>query len=240
MRIMIKTVIVEDDPMVAEINRRYLEKIPGFELVEVASSVEAVTPILNSKKVDLILLDIHMPGENGWSLLSNIRGMGVAIDVIVITASCEKESIKKGLRFGVADYLIKPFEFERFQKALLSYRKEQIMINEQEKLTQMEVDQFLLYNKQPIAEFDLPKGLTKNTLKKVWTKVKEKGEIPFSTEELACNVGISRVSMRKYVSFLADIQLLETEAVYGTVGRPIYMHRLANCNSKLIESYLTS
>jgi two-component system, CitB family, response regulator MalR len=46
---MIKTVIVEDDPMVAEINRRYLEQIEGFELVEMAGTIEAALFILEKK-----------------------------------------------------------------------------------------------------------------------------------------------------------------------------------------------
>lgn len=237
---MIKTVIVEDDPMVAEINRRYLKQIEGYELVGIASSVETAISILNSEKVDLILLDIHMPGDNGWSLLSTIRGVGIAIDVIVITASCDKESIKKGLRFGAVDYLIKPFEFDRFLASLLSYRKEQMMMNEQEKLNQIDLDQFLLHKEQMVPEgCDLPKGLTKSTLIKVWKQVSEMGNRSFSTEELACMVGISRVSMRKYVIFLAEIQILGTEVVYGTVGRPVYMHHVANLNNDEVLRYIS-
>ncbi|PLS03423.1 response regulator [Neobacillus cucumis] len=236
---MTKTVIVEDDPMVAEINRRYLEQIDGIELVAIAGSVEEALPILKENQVDLILLDIHMPGDNGWSLLSKIRGLGTEIDVIIITASCDKESIKKGLRFGAVDYLIKPFEFERFQSALLSYKKDQMMMNEQERINQMELDLLLLHKEQITPEgYDLPKGLTKSTLCKVWRQVLEMGRTPFSTEELACKVGISRVSMRKYVMFLADIHALETEVVYGTIGRPVYMHKAAIVGSNIIDHYI--
>ncbi|MCL6571895.1 MAG: response regulator [Bacillus sp. (in: Bacteria)] len=237
---MIKTVIVEDDPMVAEINCRYLDHIEGFELVGIAASVESAILILDSEKVDLILLDIHLPGENGWSLLSTIRGVGIAIDVIVITASCDKESIKKGLRLGVVDYLIKPFELERFQEALQSYRKEQMIINDQEKMNQIDLDQFLLHKEQRDSSgYELPKGLTKNTLIKVWDQVSTMGKQSFSTEELACMVGISRVSMRKYVSFLTEIQILETEVVYGTVGRPVYMYHVANLNNDEVMKYIS-
>ncbi|WP_248892482.1 response regulator [Bacillus methanolicus] len=87
---MIKTIIVEDDPMVAEFNRRYLEKIDGFELVGMFSTVENAFPIIEKQPIDLILLDIYMPGENGWSLLSKIRSLGKGIDVILITAACDK------------------------------------------------------------------------------------------------------------------------------------------------------
>jgi CitB family two-component system response regulator MalR len=234
---MIKTVIVEDDPMVAEINRRYLEQIEGFELVGLAGTIEAALLILEKKKVDLLLLDIHMPGENGWDLMSKIRGLGSEMDVIVITAACDKESIKKGLRFGAVDYLIKPFEFDRFQSALITYLKEQRVIDDQEQLNQTDLDHILLHKEQMVSEaYELPKGLTKDTLCKVWKQVIKMGRDAWSTEELACKTGISRVSMRKYVHFLADIQVLETEIEYGAVGRPVYMHRMTNDAGKMMAA----
>jgi two-component system, CitB family, response regulator MalR len=234
---MIKTLIVEDDPMVAEINRRYLELIDGFELVGSAGSIEAAQPILEKEDVDLLLLDIHMPGENGWSLLSKIRGLGSEMDVIVITASCDKESIKKGLRFGAVDYLIKPFEFDRFQSALITYQREQKVMNDQNQLNQDDLDHLLLHKEQTASEaHELPKGLTKDTLCKVWKQVIKMGRNSFSTEELACKTGISRVSMRKYVMFLADIHVLETEIEYGTMGRPVYMHRMTKDAGQLMAA----
>jgi len=59
---MIKVLIVEDDPMVAKFNKYYLEQIEGFQLVAVASSAEAALKILEKEKIDLILLDIFIPG----------------------------------------------------------------------------------------------------------------------------------------------------------------------------------
>lgn len=236
---MIKTIIVEDDPMVAEINRRFLEKIPGFQLVKIAPTVNEALVTLENHDIDLILLDIYMPGEDGWSLLSQIRGVDKGIDIIIISAACDKQSIQKGLRFGVVDYLIKPFEFDRFQSALTKYKEEASFINDQEKMKQCDLDQFFFgRNQQNTVELELPKGLTKNTLKNTWEKIiVKRGEI-FSTEEIAHEVGISRVSMRKYLFFLAEINMISTELVYGAVGRPIYMHRLNELNEDLINQYV--
>jgi CitB family two-component system response regulator MalR len=236
---MIKTIIVEDDPMVAEFNRRYLEKIDGFELVGMFSTVENAFPIIEKQPIDLILLDIYMPVENGWSLLSKIRALGKGIDVILITAACDKQSIKKGLRYGVVDYLIKPFEFDRFEAALTSYKEGLSFLNEHEKISQSELDQIILHKEQRNEKaYHLPKGLTKTTLINVWRKLAEFQDCEFSTEEIAHEVGISRVSMRKYLNFLTDIHIVETDVVYGTIGRPIYMHRVANLDHKLIKKYI--
>ncbi len=238
---MIRTIIVEDDPMVAEINRRYLEKIPGFELVMIASSVEEALPAIEEEEIDLILLDIYMQGEDGWSLLSRIRGIDRGIDIIVISAACDKCSIQKGLRFGVADYLIKPFEFERFQSALTTYKDEISFISKQEKVNQSDLDQLFFHrdHQVPAEEKDLPKGLTRNTLKKIWEKIVDIHDSSFSTDEMAQKVGISRVSMRKYLYFLADIGVVETELMYGTIGRPVYLHRVINLNADKIKQYIS-
>ena len=59
---MIKVLIVEDDPMVAEFNRRYLSMVAGFELCGVASSADDALRLLSRQPIDLVLLDIFMPG----------------------------------------------------------------------------------------------------------------------------------------------------------------------------------
>jgi DNA-binding NarL/FixJ family response regulator len=63
----IKVLIVEDDPRVAEFNRRYLARTEGFELVAVAGTGDEALAILAREPVDLVLLDIFMPGKNGSS-----------------------------------------------------------------------------------------------------------------------------------------------------------------------------
>jgi len=60
-------------------------------------------------------------------------------------------------------------------------------------------------------------------------------ERSFSTEEMANHVGVSRVSMRKYLGFLTDIGVIDMEVVYGSVGRPVYQHRCIKPDSKLIR-----
>lgn len=235
---MIKVLIVEDDPMVAEFNRRYLEQVGGFELIAVAPSVADALQILDRQDVNLILLDIFMPGLNGFDLLAQIRKLGQGVDVIVVSAACDSQSIKKALRFGAVDYLIKPFEFERFNTALSTYRDWVRMTKGQEKLSQAELDVRLLHPNPIAAPSELPKGLTRNTLKTVWENIQEMKERSFSTEEMASRVGVSRVSMRKYLSFLTEIGVLDMEVIYGSVGRPVYQHRCIKPDNNLMKTYL--
>lgn len=98
---MIKVLIVEDDPMVAEFNKRYLEQLEGFVLQAVATSVDEALKILDCEDIDLILLDIFMPGASGLGLLSQIRKLGKGTDVIVVSAACDSYSIKTALQLSL-------------------------------------------------------------------------------------------------------------------------------------------
>lgn len=241
---MIKVLIVEDDPMVAKFNRRYLEQVEGFELQAVASSVPQALKVLEEREIDLILLDIYMPGLNGLELLSEIRNKRKGVDVIVISAACDMQSVRTAFQYGAVDYLIKPFEFERFLEALASYREEALFIKDQATVSQEELDKLILHkdNKQRCAPgslpADLPKGLARTTLKMIWETIRKLDGEAVTTEELAQQAGISRVSMRKYLSFLAEIGVLDTELVYGPIGRPRYQHRYVPAKRDAVQPYI--
>ena len=113
---MIRTMIVEDDPMVRQINSKFLAKIKGFSLEKSASNLSEAREFLEKDTVDLILLDVFLPNENGIDFLKWLRKNEIESDVILITADKSIERIKDAFRYGGVDYLIKPFTFERFQE----------------------------------------------------------------------------------------------------------------------------
>lgn len=235
---MIKVLIVEDDPMVAMLNTHYLEKVGGFELVQAVNSVKSAIEILEKSRVDLVLLDIFMPEETGFELLMYIRNQEKEIDIIMISAVHDMGSIKKALQYGVVDYLIKPFTFERFKEALTIYREKLTFMKEQQKISQSELDSLILQKekREPTVTKGLPKGLTKQTLQLIWQKIESLNGRVFTTDEMAQLVGISRVSIRKYVMFLTDIGVLENEMMYQHVGRPV--SKLRCVDQKKIEFYV--
>ncbi|PKR84197.1 response regulator [Heyndrickxia camelliae] len=235
---MINVMIVEDDPMVAEINKQYLAKIDGFLLTATVHSVADAISFLKNNDVQLILLDIFMPGKQGLELLTYLRKNDLEIDVIIITAASDLERIKKALRYGVVDYLIKPFEFERFKTALIAYLEQTRMMDKQDSLSQQELDNLLLHREESVISEELPKGLARDTLKQIWDAIQELKQQPFSTDEVANVVGISRVSARKYLNFLKDLGILEVKVIYGTVGRPVYQHEFNQFKAHLIKNFL--
>ncbi|OAA86835.1 response regulator [Clostridium ljungdahlii] len=233
---MIKVLIVEDDPMVCELNKRYLSQVNEFKLVDTASSFEEAVKVLKKNQIDLILLDIFMPGKNGLDLFKYIRKLNGEVDVIIVSAACDINVIKKSLHLGVVDYLIKPFQFERFNSALSSYRDAQNFIKGSNVINQKDLDNYI-FNKDQQTINNLPKGLDKNTLQNVWTSILKIGIDDFSTVELAEMMGMSRVSMRKYLEFLHRIGVLTMNIEYGLVGRPEYKYKCINFSGNFLRHY---
>ncbi|MGG1617326.1 two-component system response regulator DcuR [Paenibacillus sp. NRS-1782] len=235
---MINVLIVEDDPMVAEFNRKYTEQVEGFRCGGWATSVEDAKEFLEEQAIDLILLDVYMQKSNGLDLLAFIRETGINVDVIVISAASDMNSIKKAMNFGAVDYLIKPFHFNRFLEALTGYREHVSIVRERSLLSQEELDR-LLYHKSSTKELArLPKGVTKSTLAMIWNCIRQHEAMLFSTEDIAEGAGISRVSMRKYLAFLTEIEALAMETIYGTIGRPVYQYRILPQAEEIMGGYI--
>ncbi|KAF6568302.1 two-component system response regulator DcuR [Paenibacillus sp. EKM202P] len=235
---MINVLIVEDDPMVAEFNRKYMEQVEGFQCGGWASSVEEAKKYLAEQAIDLILLDVYMQESNGLDLLSFIRESGVNVDVIVISAASDMSSVKKAMNFGAVDYLIKPFHFNRFLEALTGYREHISIVRERSLLSQEELDR-LIYHKSLTKDLArLPKGITKSTLAMIWNCIQQHHKVLFSTEDIAESAGISRVSMRKYLAFMTEIEVLSMETIYGTIGRPVYQYQVLPQAEGIMNSYI--
>lgn len=227
---MIKVLIVEDDPMVAELNRRYVERVEGFLVFDTVKNGEEALEVLKEKNIDLVLLDIFMPNMNGLELLSAIRQQDYSVDVIVVSAARDNQSIQTALRNGAVDYLIKPFEFERMQTALVTFKKRLQLIEDTSNLSQNILDQ-QIFARHSQMDVELPKGLDRNTVRRVWKHILEQKE-EFTAEEMATYVGLSPVSIRKYLKYYQSVDLLHIEISYGAVGRPVYRYR---CNHERHE-----
>jgi len=233
---MIKILVVEDDPMVGKLHEMYINKLDGFKLMDIARSSEDAIQYLKDKQVDLAILDVFMPGKDGIELLKEIRKNNFDIDVIMISAANDRERILTALRYGAFDYIIKPFEFERFSTALNNYKQRYNLINKETVLKQDELDASLL-NRGKNFMGKMPKGLEKITLYNVWQEI-IKIDGTFTTEEISKKIGISRVSIRKYLEFLKSINVLHLELNRGCLGRPVYKYKCINRNASIINSYV--
>lgn len=233
---MIHVLIVEDDPMVASLIQRYVEALKGFHCMGIARHPSEARPLLIEHKIDLVLLDVHMPGQDGLSLLKELREQDHPVDVILVTAASETERIQQALRFGAIDYIIKPFAFERLHSALIRFQKQRNLLSDSKQSNQHQIDQLFQSSSSSIEVITVPKGLTKTTLDLVIELIRERENQRFTTDEIAEAAAVSRVSIRKYLKFLTAEGFLQEQLEYG-VGRPVYHYSTTN---KALQSELFS
>ena len=98
-------VIAEDDTQIAEIQRRFVERVPGFEIRGIAHSTRDARELIDVLKPDLVMLDIQFPDGSGLELLRELRAAAQPTDVILVTAAKEVDSLTEALRCGVFDYI---------------------------------------------------------------------------------------------------------------------------------------
>lgn len=235
---MIKVLIVEDDPMVLEINSSYLNQIQGYKLAGKVTSVKDALSFLEENEVDLILLDIYMPEQDGLTFLTHIRSSQKDIDVILITAASDKNSIHRAIQNGAVDYIIKPFRFERLKQALVKYKEHRRLLMDKTNINQEELDRLINNSNRVFTKVLPPKGLTKHTLREIWSYIESKNGEEFSTEELVEVIGISRISIRKYLAFLENINVLSSHLSYGNIGRPLTMYNCKVGNEESVKPYI--
>lgn len=212
---MYRVVIVEDDYMVSMVNRSFLEKDGRFQVLkEFASGEMALGWILNHP-VDLVLLDMYMPSMTGLELLRQLRNLGSCVDVIVVTAAHEVDTLRELLGFGVVDYLVKPFGAERFSQALERFCCKYETLKKGSRVRQEDIDQ--LINPQ-LSKGKVPKGLQEKTLEKINGQLHESQER--TCEEISADAGLSVVTVRRYLNFMVDSQWIDSRIRYDTGGRP--------------------
>lgn len=223
---MIDVMIVEDDPMVREINSKFLKRVEGFTLYKAVSSLDEAKKAISAKKPDLILLDVYLPKENGIDFLKWIRAQEIDIDIILITADKTIERIQEAFRYGVIDYLIKPFSFERFKEALLQFKSRYNQFRKNDVIEQKELDKLLTSSSASHNEDDFAKGLNKFTYKSIWDEIMKNRDDDFTAEELAEKLGIARITVRRYLEYMEKENKVEKLVEYGKVGRPQYKYHV--------------
>jgi len=102
-----KILIIEDEPTLARLLSYNLSQ-DGYEITVIDHGTEGLQAALQ-KMYDLIILDIMLPGMNGFEILSRIRQSGMRTPIIILTARNAEEEVVQGLKHGADDYITKPF-----------------------------------------------------------------------------------------------------------------------------------
>ena len=220
---MIRTLIVEDDALVAEVHASYVERVPGFVVAGVAHRATEALELLASRPVDLVLLDFHLPDIKGLDMLRALHARTAApVDVIAVTAARDPESIRQAISHGVSQYLVKPFAFATFADKLERYARYRAQVDRSAEPDQAQVDALLGTLRGSTARA-LPKGLNPTTLDRVREALRE-AEAPLTASEVAGRCGLSRVTARRYLEHLVVESVVTLSMRYGGTGRPEHLY----------------
>lgn len=222
----IEVLVVEDDPMVADIQQSFINSVEGFRVVGMVDNGLKALEFLNKRPVRLVILDIFMPGLDGIGTLEKIRESGSNVDVIIISASRDKTTVNKTIQAGAFDYIVKPFAFDRIKAALDAFQQSVNSLTEgPSQVNQRDIDNFLLARNRKNVQSSLPKGLNPDVLKKV-EELLAQADQPLSSVETAESVGVSRITARRYLEYLVASRKALMERKYQEVGRPINRYSL--------------
>ena len=210
-----KILIIEDDPMVAMIHKEYFKRKEISNDLNHVSTLEEAKEFLENSDTDLIILDNYLADGQGIEFLPKLKGY----PIIMITAANDVQTVEAALTNGVVDYLVKPFTYERFSQAIDKVQDYMKLLSK-EKINQDLIDDYLNSGRVEEEEDSLPKGLSRITLKKVLENIKEQ-ETGFTTQQVADALDISRITIRKYLNHLVNINVLSEDAEYYTSGRPV-------------------
>ena len=153
----IKCIIVEDEPLATKVLSDYISQVPFLESQGAFKDAILATDFLRNNNTDLIFLDIHLPKLKGMAFLKTLTNP----PAIIITTAYHQYAVE-GFNLNVTDYLLKPFEFERFlvavnkvkaahgekQKAVESHEKDFIFLNVQKKKVKILFSEILYIESQ--------------------------------------------------------------------------------------------
>jgi two-component system response regulator DctR len=215
----IKVLIVEDDPMVAEITKEFIKDDPDFKVIGTADDGMEAVRFVREQTPDLVLLDNFLPCFDGATVIEKIRVFNKTVDFIMITAAKEVPIVQECFRLGIRDYLIKPYLKQRLLQALQKYKEFYLTLNQAE-VCQKDLDRIIAAQKAPN---NLPKGFSQLTEDKLIDFLRQAPQ-GLTAEEIAAQIGITTVSTRRYLKALEKRNLVRYDLIYGKQGRPTYLY----------------
>jgi response regulator of citrate/malate metabolism len=223
---MIRTVVVDDDYRVASIHAAYVGKVDGFEVIAQVHSAAAAVDAVSRLRPELLLLDLYLPDEHGLDLVARLRGDDLPpVDVIVISAAKDADSVRAAMQHGALHYLLKPFSFPALRDKLLSYAQMRGRLDAMQTADQRSVDRVYGALRIP-SQLAGSKGRSDYTLETVEVLLAGTDQ-DLSAAEVAERTGMSRATAQRYLSHLHNLGRVAVRLRYGASGRPEHGYRWA-------------
>ncbi|MER6951553.1 response regulator [Nonomuraea sp. NPDC000554] len=217
---MISVLVVEDEEIMAEAHRIYVERVPGFAVAGVARTGGEALRFLRHTPVDLVLLDLYLPDMPGLEVCRAARAGGLLCDVIAVTSARDLAMVRSAVSLGVSQYLLKPFTFATLREKLNRYAR--FREEAGEIVAQRDVDRVLGTLR---GSSELPKGMSRDTLDTVAAHLRGHPQ-GVSAQAVGAAAGVSRVTARRYLEYLVELGLAARFPQYGGVGRPELLYRM--------------
>ena len=130
----LKCVAIDDEPLALNLVKQYVSRIPGIELINTFDDAVSAAEYLRNNTVDILFLDINMPDISGIDLARSLENKP-----FIIFTTAYKKFAYEGFELEAVDYLLKPFEFSRFTKAV----QKAVALYQQKTLIRAPEDEFL-------------------------------------------------------------------------------------------------
>lgn len=217
----IRTLVVDDDYRVAAVHAAYVAKVDGFEVAGQAHTAAEALRAATDLEPGLVLMDVFLPDGDGLTVVRELMKMKRHPDVIVITAARDLGTVRAAMQLGAVHYLVKPFGFAALSERLAAYRRLQVrMARLPDEAEQSDVDELFDILRAPGMTGRRPeKGHSAATLGLVHDAVRAASDA-VSAAEIAEDIGISRATAQRYLTYLERHGLVRLRLRYGTTGRP--------------------
>jgi len=202
----IKILVVDDDTSV-RYTLQEICRLGGWQVVEAANGQDGLAR-LKEEKLDLVILDYHMPEMDGLEAVQQIRTWDSQVPILVLTVD-ERQSIADAfLAAGASDFALKPIK----APDLIARIRVHLNITKN--------------NRQKNHEAYVVKGISSATLRLI-QEFLENSPHPVTIEEITSGVNLAYQTVHRYLNYLVEEGRVVVECDYGRVGRPKNRYRLA-------------
>ena len=234
---MIRVVVVDDDFRVAGIHAAYVDQVNGFEAIAQAHTAAEAAAAVDRLRPDLLLLDLYLPDEHGLDLVARLQPKNhPPVDVIVITAAKDADSVRAAMQGGALHYLLKPFSFPALRDKLLSYAQMRSRLDALERgpssaavdrvFGALRVDQDQAGRRARAGRRLHPGGR-----RTPCSPARRRRTCP--PPRWPRRTGMSRATAQRYLSHLHEIGRVEIRLRYSSGGRPEHLYRWSRAGSAM-------
>ncbi len=223
---MIKVVIVEDDPNIAELHHHFVEQVEQYQVVGIAASIDIAKQLVERVQPDLVIVDNYLPDGQGVDLVYRWLNSDHRPECILVTAANDADTVQKAHRFGAFDYLVKPVDYSRLTESLQRFAKVKIHMSNHVNFRQSQLDDLFHSGKaNPVMsnQLDLA-GLDPFMYRQVvelFTHV----HIEHTAASVSEQLPISKSTARRYLDKAVEQGELVAFLEHGKVGRPTRVYR---------------